>query len=617
MNGEQATLASGNRHGQGMGEWSFAAPRVTPATIAAALSHIVAHTRPSSTGGPVPGEAAELPVRQLLESLPVPVYAVNAQGWVTYYNQAAVRFAGRTPVIGRDRWCIASSLHAADGTAIAHGEGPMVACVRQGITVQGVEMIAERPDGTRVPFWAHPTPIRDEAGLLVGAVNVMIDITERKQAQAAMEHLACHDALTGLANRASFSDHLATLLEERAANRSPFAVMKLDILGFRHINDRLGHAAGDEVLRKIGARLRSVDCRMFLARIGADKFAVVMASPGGRDELRGLATRLRAAVDPAASAEIRIAVGCAVYPVDGDDERTLVAHAASALYRAKQQGGEAIVFYDAEADLAQRERRVLQTELRRAIDAGELRLDYQPQTARDGSVSAFEALVRWRHPERGVIPPGNFIPMAEEDGTIVPMSEWILREACREAATWPGGQRVSVNISPIHFRRGDLPELVAGILAETGLEPGRLELEITEGVMVDDFDKAMCILQDLRALGLRIALDDFGTGYSSLSYLQAFPFSKLKIDRSFTENLGRVEKSAAIIRSIVGLGHALELEVAAEGIESQEQLDFLLAEGCDLIQGYFTGRPANIATYAHLTGVGQPALREERGLRKA
>ncbi|QDZ00246.1 EAL domain-containing protein [Nitratireductor mangrovi] len=592
--------------------------------VATALSHIVTHHAAPRRAGSVsaPEQPDEVAVRAMLDLLPTPVYATDITGRITYFNKAAVTFAGREPKLGVDRWCITKQLYRSDGAPLAHEDCPMAQAIREERPVRGAEAIAERPDGTRVPFAPFPTPIHDSSGRLIGAVNVLLDISARKQAEREAARLARHDPLTDLPNRAAFSDFLSNLLTEREGSRRPFAVMKVDLVGHGHITDMFGHAAGDEAMKAIAARLREAGGNATLFHIAADTFAFVIRTPRGRKELRRFAEKLctAAAAGTRKPGDRRqsIAVGCAVFPADGADGATLLANASSALARARRHAGEPIVFFDADAEMAARDKHTLKNELSDALRTDALTLHYQPQYGRDGAVAAFEALVRWNHPSRGLIAPASFIPLAEEDNTIVEMSEWILRSACREAASWVNPLRIAVNISPVHFRSDTLAVRVATILDECGLPPERLELEITEGVMVHDFEQAMSVLHELRAIGVRIALDDFGTGYSSLSYLQAFPLSTLKIDRSFTANLGRMKHSAAIIRSIVGLGHALELEVAAEGVESQAQLDFLRAEGCDLIQGYFTGRPGDIDTYRALTeACGDQPREDGRGLRSA
>jgi predicted signal transduction protein with EAL and GGDEF domain len=299
---------------------------------------------------------------------------------------------------------------------------------------------------------------------------------------------------------------------------------------------------------------------------------------------------------------VGLSIGIAVYPSDGTIAATLLSNADAALYRAKEDGGGTIRFFEAEMDKRLRERHAIQQDLQSAIKRGELELHYQPQATIGGEIIGFEALLRWHHPRRGLIPPMTFIPIAEESGLIVQIGEWVLREACREAATWPLQLQVAVNLSPVQFRHGDLQTLVHTVLLETGLAAGRLELEITEGVLIADFTRAVSVLRRLKALGVRIAMDDFGTGYSSLSYLQSFPFDKIKIDRSFISNLEHNRQSAAIVRAVVSLAHGLGLPVIAEGVESSAQLEFLTRETVDEVQGYLLGRPHPIKHYAEFTG---------------
>jgi EAL domain-containing protein (putative c-di-GMP-specific phosphodiesterase class I) len=277
-----------------------------------------------------------------------------------------------------------------------------------------------------------------------------------------------------------------------------------------------------------------------------------------------------------------------------------VANADAALYRAKTDGRGMVRFFEAEMDQKLRERRAMQQDLHSAIDRNELKLYYQPQAQVGGKVVAFEALLRWHHPQKGFVPPTEFIPLAEESGVILQIGEWVLRTACREAASWSKAFRIGVNLSPVQFRHGDLPALVHSILLETGLQASRLELEITESVLIDDFSRTVSVLRRLKALGVRIAMDDFGTGYSSLSYLQAFPFDKIKIDRAFISNLKKNSQAATIVRAVIGLARGLDLPVIAEGVETKEQLEFLTGESCDQVQGYLVGRPQPIEYYSSI-----------------
>jgi predicted signal transduction protein with EAL and GGDEF domain len=304
---------------------------------------------------------------------------------------------------------------------------------------------------------------------------------------------------------------------------------------------------------------------------------------------------------------VGLSIGVAIFPADGTDATTLLNNADAALYRAKAAGRGKTRFFEIEMDNRLRERRAIQQELSCAVEQSELRLHYQPLAKIDGEVIGFEALVRWQNPKRGMVSPATFIPVAEESGLIMQIGEWVLREACCEAASWSHPLQIAVNLSPIQFRHGDLPGLVHSVLLETGLSPTRLELEITEGVLVEDFARGLSILRRLKALGVRIAMDDFGTGYSSLSYLQAFPFDKIKIDQSFISNVKSNPQSAAIVRAVIGLAHGLDLPVLAEGVETKAQLDFLTAETCNEVQGYLMGRPHPILEYSELTGCNDAA----------
>jgi predicted signal transduction protein with EAL and GGDEF domain len=347
-----------------------------------------------------------------------------------------------------------------------------------------------------------------------------------------------------------------------------------------------------------------------VARLSGDEFGLII--DGAQPEAgRALAERLVDAMQKEFVIDdkivhIGVTVGISVFPHNGDNPAALLANADVALFRAKAGSRGSVCVFEAEMDQQIRDRRAMHHELSQAIKNGELMLNYQPQAKIGKEVVGFEALVRWNHPTRGVVSPGVFIPLAEESGLIVEMGEWILRAACREAASWSRPLQIAVNLSPVQFLHGDLVSLVHSILLETGVAPGRLELEITEGVLISDFDRGLALLRRLKALGVRIAMDDFGSGYSSLSYLQSFPFDKIKIDREFVMNLGHNTQSAAIIRAVIGLGHGLDVPIVAEGVETQEQLTFLANELCDQVQGYFIGKPAPIQQYAELVGHARP-----------
>jgi diguanylate cyclase (GGDEF)-like protein len=381
----------------------------------------------------------------------------------------------------------------------------------------------------------------------------------------------------------------------------------MDLDRFKSVNDVFGHVTGDALLREVAARMQEACQGAFLARLGGDEFAIITPTGPQPAHAEALAERLAAVLN--ADIEIGgqalrsgVTIGVAIFPQDGADASTLVSNADAALYRAKSEARGSIRFFELAMDKQLRDKRALQQDLRSAIDREELTLHYQPQSKIGGEITGFEALARWQHPVHGMVPPSVFIPLAEETATIIALGEWIMRAACREAASWPRPLTIAINLSPVQFEHGDLPNLVHRVLLETGLPPARLELEITEGVLIGDFSRALSVLRRLKNLGVRIAMDDFGTGYSSLSYLQAFPFDKIKIDQAFVANLGHSEQSATIIRAVIALGHGLDLPVMAEGVETEEQLSFLASVGCDGIQGFYAGRPHPIAEYAEVVG---------------
>jgi diguanylate cyclase (GGDEF)-like protein len=400
------------------------------------------------------------------------------------------------------------------------------------------------------------------------------------------------------------------VLDRSAASGSGFAIVCIDLDRFKEINDLFGHSAGDLVLREVSDRLLTAVQGEFIARLGGDEFTIIVQGSQQQTPGASVAERVLAAMSENLEIDghriaVGVSVGVAIYPHDGADTTTLLSNADAALYRAKAEGRGTIRFFAVEMDQQLREKRSLQHDLRSALERGELRLFYQPQARTDGDVTGFEALARWQHPKRGMVPPAEFIPIAEESSLIISIGEWVLREACTEAASWPRPLQIAVNLSPAQFRQGDLPTLVHSILLQTGLSPSRLELEITEGVLIGDFTRALSILRRLKALGVRIAMDDFGTGYPSLSYLQSFPFDKIKIDRSFIANVQSNHQSAAIVRAVIGLARGLEVPVVAEGVETNAQLEFLSQELCSEIQGYLIGKPSPIASYSGMIGRGE------------
>ncbi len=438
-------------------------------------------------------------------------------------------------------------------------------------------------------------------------ICVINDLTERKHSEQRIAHMAHHDALTELPNRSAFNDCIVSTLGLASVSGENFALLSVDLDRFKSVNDVFGHDVGDALLREVARRLEAACQGAFLARLGGDEFAVITPTGTKPAAAEALAERMLAALDSdidikGHSLRVGLTVGIGIFPQDGVDASTLVANTDAALFRAKSEMRGSIRFFEMSMDKQLREKRALQQDLHSAISRDELEFHYQPQAHIDGEITGFEALARWHHPRHGLVPPSIFVPLAEESGLIVPLGEWILRTACREAASWPRPLRIAINLSPVQFRHGDLPRLVHEILLETGLAPSRLELEITEGVLIDNFTRAVAVLRRLKGLGVRIAMDDFGTGYSSLSYLQSFPFDKMKIDQTFVANLGHSHQATTIIRAVIALGRGLNLPVVAEGVETDEQLRFLAAEGCSEFQGYLVGRPKPIEEYAHAVG---------------
>lgn len=459
----------------------------------------------------------------------------------------------------------------------------------------------ERPNGTVLEIRTVPLPDGS-------AVRTFTDITERKQNESRIAHMARHDALTDLPNRTLFHECLNQRLDDMQRHGGGCAVLCLDLDRFKAVNDTLGHLAGDVLLREMAGRLkRTVQAGDVVARLGGDEFAILISEVDRSETMSDLAVRLVAAVRVptiigAQSVEIGVSVGIALAPEHGADGETIFRRADLALYQAKADGRGTFKIFEFAFDDQAAERLSLESDLRNAILSETLILHYQPQARSDtGEIIGFEVLARWNHPVRGSIAPATFIGLAEETGLIMPLGELVLRVACREAAGWVRPLKIAVNLSPRQFSDIELPERILAILAETGLSPDRLELEVTETVIINDLSRALAVLHRLRAMGIHISMDDFGTGYSSLATLQAFPFDKIKIDRSFVSSMDDNPQSKAIVRAVLGLGHSLKMGVVAEGVETAAQLQFLSEAGCDEVQGFFIGRPQPVMIYADHT----------------
>ena len=462
-----------------------------------------------------------------------------------------------------------------------------------------------KADGTEIEVATYTRDLQYEDRL--GSIVAAIDVTEQLRAERRLAHYARHDPLTNLGNRMAFSERVEAALADSRISDNPFAILCIDLDRFKEINDGCGHPAGDEILCEVARRLETAAEGAFVARMGGDEFAIVSESGINAATIAQIADRIHATLTDGFEVRsqlfhLKMSIGVATCPTDGLDEQTLMSNADAALYRAKSEGRGVTCFFQPEMDLQLRDRHAMQRDLAVAISREELLLYYQPQGRIDGEIFGFEALARWRQRDRGFVGPDIFIPLAEETGSIIEIGEWILREACREAASWPRPLSIAVNLSPVQFRHSDLVGLVHAILVETGLAAHRLELEITEGVMIDDHAGALSTLRRMKALGVKIAMDDFGSGYSSLSYLQSFPFDKIKIDRSFIGRLGENAQSMAIVRAVVGLGRGLKIPILAEGVETEDQRAFLVHEMCDEMQGYLLGYPLPIADYGTTVG---------------
>jgi len=479
-----------------------------------------------------------------------------------------------------------------------------------------------RADGT--VFWndLHIAPVRDGEGRVTHYVGIQNDVTEARTYLDVLAYQENYDTLTRLPNRTLLQDRIGQAITHAERYQTIVAVAIVNVDNFKLINDSLGYQAGDALLKLLAARIQSrVRSLDTVARLGADEFAITSFehnnARAASSEVRGVLDAVgRPFVINEREVFITCCAGVAFYPQDGQDTESLLKCAHSALHRAKAQGRNVLHFYAPEMDARMNERFQLENKLRRAVDNRELRLHYQPQVdLRTGRVMGAEALIRWPHPELGMISPARFIPLAEETGLIVPIGEWTMRTACMDNRSWQAAGLppvvIGVNVSAHQFSRGDLVSVVERVLKDTGLDPRFLELELTESVIMENANEVLLTLLRLRKMGVQLAIDDFGTGYSSLSYLRRFPIQRVKIDQSFIKDITSNPDDAAIAKAVISLGHSLRLEVIAEGVESKEQVAFLRAADCDQKQGYYFSRPVPAADFERLLREGRRLVFDE------
>ncbi|MBZ0093460.1 MAG: EAL domain-containing protein, partial [Sulfuricellaceae bacterium] len=533
---------------------------------------------------------------QVVEQSPNAILITDLAGKIEYVNLAFVQTTGYTlaEVMGKNPSLLQS------GKTPHTRYQDMWAHLNRGESWQG-ELINKRKDHTEYVEWTKISPVRQEGGSITHYVGIKEDITERKRTEERIQYLANFDTLTGLPNRAQLEDRAKYAIGLAQRSQGSLTVMFLDLDNFKDINDTLGHTVGDSLLielsQRLGKTLREEDT---VARLGGDEFILLL--PGA--DAPGAAQVAQKLLDVIAEPyqieqhdlNLTASIGIALYPDDGHDLETLSKNADTAMYRVKQDGRRGYRFFTAEMQARSARTLQLGNALRHALERGELQVHYQPQLSmKDGRIVGAEALLRWRHPELGAVSPMEFIPVAEDSGLILPIGEWVLKQAVQQAKSWRDGGLaalvMAVNLSAVQFRHHDLPDLIARILDEAGLPPEYLELELTEGVAMHDPQTAIAVMDKLHERGIRMSIDDFGTGYSSLSYLKKFKVYKLKIDQSFVRDIGTDPEDKAIVSAIIHMATSLGLKTIAEGVETEGQLAFLREQGCDEVQGYYFSKP--------------------------
>jgi diguanylate cyclase (GGDEF)-like protein/PAS domain S-box-containing protein len=543
------------------------------------------------------------------------VICTDIAGNITFLNLVAEKMTGwaRQEAAGKP---MADVLQILDGASRETIPNPMEIAVGQDQTVHlPANCLLIRRDGFETPIEDCVSPIHDREGHATGAVVVFRDVSAARAAALEIIHSAHHDFLTGLPNRMLLSDRVNQVISLAQRHGKKVAVLFLDLDGFKHINDSLGHAVGDKLLQSIAKCL--VDCVRgsdTVSRQGGDEFVVLLSEVEHSEDAAITARRMLqavAGVHPVGQHDLHIttSIGLSVFPDDGLDAETLIKNADTAMYQAKENGRQSFQFFKPAMNVRAVERQSIEEALRTALERQELALHYQPKiNLRTGAITGAEALVRWTHPTRGPVSPGQFIPVAEDCGLILPIGNWVLREACRQAHAWLEAglplASIAVNISAMEFRHEDFLDGIFAALDDTRLHPKFLELELTESVLMKRAESAASVLQTLRARGVQLAIDDFGTGFSSLSYLRRFPIDALKIDQSFVRQISTAPDETAIVTAIISMGRSLNLRVIAEGVETQDELAFLQAHQCDEAQGYYFGRPVHPEQFAKLLETG-------------
>jgi len=551
--------------------------------------------------------------RVTLNSIGDAVICTDVAGKVTYLNTAGEEITGcsREEVAGRP---VEEVFRLVDASTREATHNPMALAIRQNKTVGlTTNCVLIRRDGTEAAIEDSAAPIHDRRGQVTGAVMVFHDVSAARALSLRMAHLAQHDSLTDLPNRTLLNERLTRAIKLAERRRQRLAVLFLDIDRFKHINDSVGHVMGDRLLQSLAQRLlacvRSSDT---VSRQGGDEFVILLsevtraADAGVSAEKLLLTLSAPHRVDQH-DLQITVSIGIATYPDDGTDAETLMKRADFAMYHAKNCGRNNYQFFEPKMNARASERQSLERDLRHAMDRQEFILHYQPKVnLRSGAITGIEALIRWRHPERGLVLPAEFIPIAEEAGFIVPIGQWVLREACHQATLWRAAAlpdaRIAVNVSTVELRARHFLAGVRGVLLETGMDPKQLELEITETFLMQDATSTAAVLRAINELGVRLALDDFGTGYSSLSHLRRFPIDTLKIDQSFVRDLTSDADDASIVSAVIGMGKSLQMQVVAEGVETQQQLAFLQEHSCPEGQGYYFTQPMDAGEFTQFVG---------------